>query len=158
MASHPHSPDPPPGDPDSRFGNWAQELKRCDFAGQIDLAESELNSLAVPVRQAFESSIATPPKHAARVVSDEEERQAVDDILRKLLNEESVRVESIVILTPHGQGKSKWRPGNKLAGHPISWDAPAPPNAIACATIHSFKGLESPVIILAESVGERIPG
>jgi superfamily I DNA/RNA helicase len=40
----------------------------------------------------------------------------------------------------------------QLAGHPLSWTSSCPSGAIACATIHSFKGLESPVVILTEMV------
>jgi hypothetical protein len=85
-----------------------------------------------------------------QVAGDQEERTAVEHAVRKLLTQENVPTASIVILTPKAQARSKWREGEKLAGHPLSWSSPCPSGAIACATIHSFKGLESPVIILTE--------
>ena len=89
-----------------------------------------------------------------QVANDQEERAAVDDTIRKLLNQENVPAGSIVLLTPKAQGKSKWREGDKLAGHPLTWTFPAPDQAIACATVHSFKGLESPVVILTEMLAQ----
>jgi Nuclease-related domain/UvrD-like helicase C-terminal domain/AAA domain len=85
-----------------------------------------------------------------QVASDSAERSAVENIVKALLNQENVPAESIVILTPKAQGKSKWREGDKLAGLPLSWKTSTTNRAIACATIHSFKGLESPVVILTE--------
>lgn len=85
-----------------------------------------------------------------QVVGDQEERTAVQDAVRKLLTQENVPVASIVILTPKAQARSKWHEGEKLAGHPLSWSSPCPSGTIACATIHSFKGLESPVVVLTE--------
>ncbi len=84
------------------------------------------------------------------VSSDQEERQAVDNTLRNLFKSEGVPVESVVILTPRAQHKSKWRTDDWVAGHQLSWVVPTPANTIGCATIHSFKGLESPVVILSE--------
>jgi superfamily I DNA/RNA helicase len=85
-----------------------------------------------------------------QVATDQRERQAVEDILKHLLKVEKVPATSIVILTLKAQTKSQWHEGEKLAGHALSWRTPSPNNAIACATIHSFKGLESPVVILTE--------
>jgi superfamily I DNA/RNA helicase len=85
-----------------------------------------------------------------QVASDQEERTAVEAAIKKLLNQENVPAASIVVLTSKAQTRSKWRESEKLAGHPLSWATPCPNGAIACATIHSFKGLESPVVILTE--------
>jgi Nuclease-related domain/UvrD-like helicase C-terminal domain/AAA domain len=85
-----------------------------------------------------------------QVAGDQEERTAVENAVRELLTQENVPIASIVILTPKAQARSKWREGEKLAGHPLSWSGPCPGGAIACATIHAFKGLESPVVIMTE--------
>jgi superfamily I DNA/RNA helicase len=85
-----------------------------------------------------------------QVADDQQERTAVEDAIRKLLNQENVPAASIAILTARAQARSKWHEGEKLAAHPLSWANPCPSGAIACATIHSFKGLESPVVILTE--------
>jgi len=85
-----------------------------------------------------------------QVASEEEEVSAVDETIRHLLNQENVPAKAIVILTPKAQGRSKWRERQKLAGRTLSWETPTDDRAIGCATIHSFKGLESPVVVLTE--------
>ena len=85
-----------------------------------------------------------------QVASEEEEVSAVDETIRHLLNQENVPAKAIVILTPKAQGRSKWREGQKLAGRTLSWETPTDDRAIGCATIHSFKGLEGPVVVLTE--------
>ena len=67
----PFSPPSPHHDPDGlgkRASAWVESLKSCDFAGQIDLSEEDLTSLADPVRRGFEGSVVTAQKHATRLV------------------------------------------------------------------------------------------
>jgi hypothetical protein len=85
-----------------------------------------------------------------QVGGDAEELSAVDETIRHLLNQENVPANAIMILTPKAQGRSKWREGQKLGGRALTWKTPRDDRAVGCATIHSFKGLESPVVILSE--------
>lgn len=71
-------------------------------------------------------------------------------VLHELVVEENVDVEDIVILTPIASEKSALTSNNNLGRFTLTtnWDIAA--NEIYYTTIHSFKGLESPVIILVE--------
>jgi hypothetical protein len=67
----PASPRPPTHDPDGlkeRASAWVDALKTCEFAGQIDLSEEELKSLAPQVRHGLESHVLTLQAHAVRIV------------------------------------------------------------------------------------------
>ena len=87
------------------------------------------------------------------VSTDDEERAVVSDLITRLVKKENVPNHRIVILTPKAQGNSKWREGEQFAGFPLTWKAVGNDEAIGCATIHSFKGLESSVVILTELPG-----
>jgi AAA domain/UvrD-like helicase C-terminal domain/Nuclease-related domain len=69
-------------------------------------------------------------------------------VLRNLTEEEHVPVEDIVVLTPSGKGKSRLRARDKVDGFRLS-DRPEK-DAVWATSVHSFKGLERPVVILAE--------
>jgi hypothetical protein len=67
----PSPPRPSDDDPDAlkkRASAWAEALKTCEFAGQIDLSEDNLKSLAPEVRAGFESHVPTLQTHAVRIV------------------------------------------------------------------------------------------
>jgi UvrD-like helicase C-terminal domain len=64
----------------------------------------------------------------------------------------AVRVEDIVVLTPSRQDKSTLRQRG-VAGRFRLSDDPGPGEVLA-ATVHSFKGMESQVVVLAE-IGDR---
>ena len=68
----------------------------------------------------------------------------------KLINEEGVLPEDIVVLTPFSEGKSKLTTAGKLGCFRLTTNWNIALNEIYYTTIHSFKGLESPVIILVE--------
>jgi superfamily I DNA/RNA helicase len=40
--------------------------------------------------------------------------------------------------------------GETLGNFILTWKQPTNPNQIECSTIHSFKGLERPIVILVE--------
>jgi hypothetical protein len=86
------------------------------------------------------------------VLDDEEERATLAKVISRLVKEDQVPANSITILTPKAQGRSKWLEGEKLGGFSVTWEAGANGQAIRCSTIHAFKGLESPVIILSEMI------
>jgi len=80
----------------------------------------------------------------------EDEYLALQEVLEHL-ESQRIPLQNIAILTPREREKSRW--GRKPAQpgrynlvwnlHPLKWQ-------VACCTIHSFKGLERPVIILTE--------
>ena len=69
-------------------------------------------------------------------------------VLRNLIEGEQVPAEDIVVLTPSGAAKSRLRGRGEAGGYRLSED-PAPGEVLA-TSVHSFKGLERPVVILAE--------
>ena len=84
---------------------------------------------------------------------DDELIHVVDVVLTNLIDQEQVPVDDIVVLTPAGRDKSVlWR-RRELGTHTLT-DVPADDGSVLWSTVHSFKGLERPVVILAE-LGER---
>jgi len=69
-------------------------------------------------------------------------------VLGDLVREEKVPLDDIVVLTPAGKEKSRLRNRGTVDGFRLS-DEPEP-GAILTTSVHGFKGLERPVVILAE--------
>jgi hypothetical protein len=84
------------------------------------------------------------------VPSDNNELSVVSDFVSQLVNQQSVPSNSIMILTPRAQGKSRWREGERVGGLYLTWASIRRAHTIGCSTIHSFKGLESAIVILTE--------
>ena len=69
-------------------------------------------------------------------------------VLRNLVDEEQVPLEDIVVLTPSGTGKSRLRRTGAVDGYRLS--ETVEPGTVLATSVHAFKGLERPVVILAE--------
>ena len=92
-------------------------------------------------------------------------RRAVASVLKELVGPAGdVKPRDIVVLTPRSP-RSSWLGGGKVGSYTLVSEAgpegaplPAPTSAweVRLSTIHRFKGLESPVVILAEIDG-RVP-
>jgi len=79
---------------------------------------------------------------------DEELVHLLAVVLRNLVEEEKVPLEDIVVLTPSGKEKSRLRSRERVDGFRLSDVVEA--GTVLTASIHGFKGLERPVVILAE--------
>jgi len=81
------------------------------------------------------------------------EKNIVGKAIADLLRNEKVKPSDIAILTPNKESKSIWNKGDRLANCIITWqrDEQGLGNNLFCSTIHSFKGLESPIVILTET-------
>ena len=79
----------------------------------------------------------------------QDEKQILKQTIKKLLHSDDIKPDELVILNPLRMGKSKWEEGFKIGNLQLSWDINVE-TKIRCSTIHSFKGLESPVIIMTE--------
>ncbi len=86
----------------------------------------------------------------------EESQAAADDqpaALRRALHEltavEGVPVEEIVVLSTRGPQTSALTEGLRVGNLALTWGA-AGPGQLPIRSVHAFKGLESPVVILAE--------
>jgi ATP-dependent exoDNAse (exonuclease V) beta subunit len=74
-------------------------------------------------------------------------RRLLAIVLRNLA-EEQVPPEDIVVLTPSGRNKSRLRAEPRVDGFRLT-EGPEP-GAVLATSVHAFKGLERPVVILAE--------
>lgn len=77
------------------------------------------------------------------------EKQILKQSIKKLVHSDGIKPDELVVLTPLRMSKSKWEEGFKIGNLQLSWDINAK-GKIRCSTIHSFKGLESPVILMTE--------
>ncbi len=69
-------------------------------------------------------------------------------VLTNLVEEEDVPLEDIVVLTPSGKEKSRLRARDRVDGFRLADEVE--PGTVLTASVHGFKGLERPVVILAE--------
>ncbi|MBX3038564.1 MAG: AAA family ATPase [Anaerolineales bacterium] len=74
----------------------------------------------------------------------------IRSILNKLINEEYIATDDIVILTPYGQKTTELKIGARLGNFTLTDNQPRRRNEIQTTTIHKFKGLERKVVIIAE--------
>jgi hypothetical protein len=71
-------------------------------------------------------------------------------IVQKLIIEEHISNQDIVILTPRGEKNTKLVPGLKLGIFSITNQPPNHPSKIQVTSVYKFKGLERRVVILTE--------
>lgn len=77
-------------------------------------------------------------------------KRTLSRVLHRLVAEESLPTEDIVILTPKGRERSAlWHLG-PVGNFQLTERWTTGGGEVFCSTIHSFKGLESPVVILTE--------
>jgi len=76
-------------------------------------------------------------------------------VLHRLIVEEGVPTEEIVLLTPKGRQRSQlWNLG-PLGNFRLTDQWTDASGEVYCTTVYRFKGLESPVVILAEIDGQQ---
>lgn len=81
---------------------------------------------------------------------DQALKQHLRQVLHRLTTQEGIAAEDIVILTPRSRENSAlWRFG-LLGNFRLTDRWPPGPNEIYCTSVYLFKGLESPVVIVAE--------
>lgn len=95
------------------------------------------------------------PTEVIYYASEQALREALRKALHRLVFEEDVPVEDIVVLTPRARDTSAlWRWPN-LGNLRLTDRWPPAHNEVYCTSVYLFKGLESPVIILAELYPSR---
>jgi superfamily I DNA/RNA helicase len=71
-------------------------------------------------------------------------------LLHRLVNEERVDCEDIVILTPRGEERTRLKPGSRLGMFTLT-SFPSPrANTVQVTSVYRFKGLERRLVILTE--------
>lgn len=94
-----------------------------------------------------------PEGEQPEVIVTENELRSIHDIVKRLIQIHHIRPSDIVILTPMSSQRSLLREGDQIGNVRLSWEKTGNNGNIFCCTIHSFKGLESAVIILCELSG-----
>ena len=90
-----------------------------------------------------------PPKHID-VTSDRNEAREVQRELFHLTSEDEVPLNRIVILTPRRE-TSHWKEGDRMGNFSLTWnDGRDEESQVLCATIQSFKGMESDIVLITE--------
>lgn len=95
------------------------------------------------------------PLPTDRARGEREERDALGRAFAQLFQQEGLQPSDVVILTPRNQASSRLPQGTRIGNRVLTWSDTPGPGEVRITTIHAFKGLESPVIILAE--GDRVP-
>lgn len=70
-----------------------------------------------------------------------------------MLQDERVALGDIIVLTPHSQSKSQWSHRGAAGEFELMWSGKIKGKRVQVDTIHGYKGLENPVIILTELDG-----
>jgi hypothetical protein len=84
---------------------------------------------------------------------DDELARLLAIVLTNLVEGEQVPLEAIVVLTPAGKTKSRLRSRGSVDGFRLSGEVV--PGTVLTTSVHAFKGLERPVVILAELGGKH---
>ena len=84
------------------------------------------------------------------VVQCDDPSTALGDQLHRLIREGNIPASDIVVLTSASEPRSIWQTGQRAGRYRLTWQDPPPEGEVLVSTIHSFKGLESPVVILTE--------
>lgn len=79
---------------------------------------------------------------------DEGLAKLLEKVLINLVDEEQLPLEDIAVLTPSGKDKSRLRARERIGRFRMS--ERVEPDTVFATSIHGFKGLERPVVILAE--------
>ncbi len=85
-------------------------------------------------------------------ITDKQSAQKeLQSVLHRLVRQENVPPEDIIVLTPLSDRNSMWKSDLILGNFALTWDMQTEMNmAVRVCTIYSFKGLESAVVILTE--------
>jgi len=78
------------------------------------------------------------------------EREALRRVFAKLFTEERLPSSSAVILTPRSARTSIFKEGDRIGNVVLTWERHPGLGQVQISSIYSFKGLESPIVILVE--------
>jgi len=87
--------------------------------------------------------------HPAKNVA--EASKQLSAVLANLIQMQGIAPKDVIILTPAGKDRSGWKEGMQIGNYSLTWYLnDENPNGVRVSTIHSYKGLESAVVILTE--------
>jgi hypothetical protein len=73
---------------------------------------------------------------------------ALREAFDRIFNQEGIPTSQAVVLTFSAQRKSALEDGQRIGKFLLTWDQPEHPNQVMVSTVHSFKGLERPIVFL----------
>ena len=113
-----------------------------------------IHQVVIKFYQADASPVARGPLgRPVEVVSYEgqpNEWPTLRSTLRRLVVNEQVPAEGIAVLTPRDMSKSRFMERSIGSGLVLTDVWPTPPRQVYCTTVYDFKGLERPVVVLAD--------
>lgn len=78
--------------------------------------------------------------------------RGVQQSLNELVNEQRVSTADIIVLTGRGSERSDLKEGMRCGNVALTWHPPKK-GEVQVSTVHAFKGLEKPVVVLTELDG-----
>ncbi len=93
------------------------------------------------------------PPHNLEVPPGSAERKTVEAFIDQLVEKEKVKPGDIAILTRRGRENSAWGSPASRPAWSTTWDLADCGDRVLVSTIHGFKGLERPVVIVCELRG-----
>lgn len=110
--------------------------------------------LAPYMQDRYETVCLGPEGRPVEVIptkTPQDARKALQTLLHRLVNEEGIRAEDIVVLTAVSEKRSQWKKDDQLGNFILTWYLDTEMDlAIRVASIFSYKGLESAVVVLTE--------
>jgi hypothetical protein len=145
------------------FQDEQQAIYRRDFLHPLAVAPHELDANCRSTTQIHEKVIEYyggdpkpeslgPPGRGIEVVvpAADPPHAMIGEVLHRLVEIEGLAPDQIVILTPNGARRSRLKPGTAAGALTLTWSQEPGPAEVRVSSVHAFKGLESPVVILAE--------
>lgn len=110
--------------------------------------------LALYMQDRYETVCLGPEGRPVEVIpadTPQEAHKALQSLLNRLVNQEGIRTEDIIVLTAASEKRSNWKKDERLGNFILTWFLDTEmESAIRVSTIHSYKGLETAVVILTE--------
>jgi superfamily I DNA/RNA helicase len=78
------------------------------------------------------------------------ERLGVEALIDELVGTQDVRPEHIALLTRRSRERGAWSNPPRRRAWSATWELKEAADKVLCATVHGFKGLERPVVIVCE--------
>lgn len=102
----------------------------------------------------YETVCLGPEGRAVEIIptdTPQSSRRALQSLLHRLVNEEGLSTKDIVVLTAASEKRSQWKKDEQLGNFILTWFMDSEMElAVRVASIFSYKGLESAVVILTE--------
>ncbi|HEX9068125.1 MAG TPA: NERD domain-containing protein [Ktedonobacterales bacterium] len=78
------------------------------------------------------------------------EMEALRKAFARLFTDEKLSASHVVVLTPRSERTSMLKEGQQVGSMRLTWARNPGPGQVQVCSIHGYKGLESPVVVLAE--------